>query len=283
MAGLGTSGLAKRSILQPVPFGVRLSAKEMDFVCGCFIIPIAVFGIFANLISMFIYTSRIQSSLKINFLWGQEEKQEYKWQSNLPAKRRLDGAFASAWVTRIEQPPMNNFINVLFTGLATFDVVLLLAGTPIFSLMPIANYLKPCYDSELLLTIMALFVTAFYPLAMVAQSCSVWTTIFISFERFVAVCLPFRAKSFNSVNKAKFFLALILLSSLLYNVARFFEYNSNVNDVDFNLHNGCVHSLNFSFCEFFISLCLRSCTGHQCCNASACMPSATLLQFVKDS
>ncbi|CAH1797970.1 unnamed protein product, partial [Owenia fusiformis] len=63
-----------------------------------------------------------------------------------------------------------------------------------------------------------------WPVAMAAQMSSVWLTVFISFDRYYAVCNPFRAKSVCTVKTARIACICITIGCMLYNIPRFFEY-----------------------------------------------------------
>lgn len=58
---------------------------------------------------------------------------------------------------------------------------------------------------------------------MIAQTGSVYLTLCVSIERYVAVCLPLRARSICTFGRARCFVALIGVFALLYNVTRFLE------------------------------------------------------------
>ncbi len=58
---------------------------------------------------------------------------------------------------------------------------------------------------------------------MIAQTGSVYLTLCVSIERYVAVCLPLRARSICTFGRARCFVVLIGLFAVLYNVTRFLE------------------------------------------------------------
>lgn len=72
-------------------------------------------------------------------------------------------------------------INVLLTALSTFDLLLLLTGTPIYSLLGIYSFDR---QPNTLLAL-AYCMTVLYPFSNFAQMGSVWTMTAISIERYV--------------------------------------------------------------------------------------------------
>ena len=62
-----------------------------------------------------------------------------------------------------------------------------------------------------------------YPFALIGQTSSVYVTIAITFERYIAVCLPLRARSLCTYGRARLYILSIVLFSILYNVPRFLE------------------------------------------------------------
>ena len=76
-------------------------------------------------------------------------------------------------------------------------------------------------------------VTPFiYPIAMIAQTSSVYITIVITMERYIVVCLPLESRSICTYTRSKRYVLLVLLISTLYNIPRFFEYEFQVVQVD---------------------------------------------------
>ena len=62
-----------------------------------------------------------------------------------------------------------------------------------------------------------------YPLALISQTASIWTTCLITVERYLAVCHPFRALSLSTRSRAVVSLVLLSGAALLYNLPRFAE------------------------------------------------------------
>lgn len=62
-----------------------------------------------------------------------------------------------------------------------------------------------------------------YPLATVMQTASVYLTMTVSLERYVAVCHPLRARSLCTYGRARIYVIVIVLFSTLYNIPRLWE------------------------------------------------------------
>ena len=66
-----------------------------------------------------------------------------------------------------------------------------------------------------------------YPIAMFAQTSSVYLTVAVTVERWFAVCHPLMARTTNTTSKARKSILLVNLGSIIYNIPRFFEYRYN--------------------------------------------------------
>lgn len=121
----------------------------------------------------------------------------------------------------LSRPQMRSSINYLLVGLARCDTVLIITSILLFGLPAIntqtglletyANYLFPQ------------LAPVVYPLAMIAQTVSVYLTLTVTLERFVAVCHPLRARSLCTYGRARLYVVLIIVFSTIYNLPRFLE------------------------------------------------------------
>lgn len=72
---------------------------------------------------------------------------------------------------------------------------------------------------------------------MIAQTASVYLTLCVSMERYVAVCLPLRARAICTFGRARSYVLLIGLLAFCYNIPRFWEvtwqngYNPEVGNI----------------------------------------------------
>lgn len=62
-----------------------------------------------------------------------------------------------------------------------------------------------------------------WPLVYVAQLCTIWITVLIAFNRYIAICKPFRASMLCTMTKTRTMLGVIIACCVLYNIPRFLE------------------------------------------------------------
>jgi len=62
-----------------------------------------------------------------------------------------------------------------------------------------------------------------YPVGLIAQTGSVYLTLTVTLERYVAVCHPLRARSLCTYGRARIYVLLIVVFAVIYNLPRFFE------------------------------------------------------------
>lgn len=93
----------------------------------------------------------------------------------------------------LSRPQMRSSINYLLIGLARCDTVLIITSILLFgfrSIYPYTGYFF-FYNYYIYPNI----VPYVYPLANIAQTASIYLTLMVSLERYVAVCHPLRAVS----------------------------------------------------------------------------------------
>jgi hypothetical protein len=76
-----------------------------------------------------------------------------------------------------------------------------------------------------------------YSTAMIVQTGSVYLTMAVTLERFVAVCLPFRSRSLCTYGRSRYGVIFVALFSIIYNLPRFWEvqwitYDPRINSTD---------------------------------------------------
>lgn len=116
---------------------------------------------------------------------------------------------------------VSSSINILLSGQAIIDIVLLCIATPLFATMPIYMY----YPSPTTFAAMNTLVVYTYPLSMMAQTATVLTTVVITCERYLAVCRPLKAIIICTTKNAKRSLVVVVIFSIVYNVCRFLEFS----------------------------------------------------------
>jgi hypothetical protein len=65
-----------------------------------------------------------------------------------------------------------------------------------------------------------------YSVGLAAQTASVYLTVAVTIERYLAVCFPFMARSLCTRGRARKAVLFVILFSVAYNATRFFEYRS---------------------------------------------------------
>ena len=68
------------------------------------------------------------------------------------------------------------------------------------------------------------FLPIFHPLMNIAWTGSIFFTVFMTLERFIAVTQPMKSKGLFDLQKVKYQMGLITLFVVIYNIPRFIEY-----------------------------------------------------------
>ena len=89
--------------------------------------------------------------------------------------------------------------------------------------LPAVHTYDPDWFSQYFYDIFPYITPAVYPIGMIAQTGSVYLTICVTLERYVAICLPLKARYLCTFGRAKGCVAGIGLLALLYNIPRFWE------------------------------------------------------------
>ena len=150
----------------------------------------------------------------------------------------------------LSRPQMRQSINLLLVGLASFDSILIVTSILMLGLPAVHDFLfrnsNESYTAPGLEIFQFYFFKVFpfitptvYPIAMIVQTGSVYLTMAVTLERFVAVCLPFRSRSLCTYGRARYGVILIAFFSLVYNLPRFWEvkwetsypYGANVTEI----------------------------------------------------
>nr|XP_053655706.1 FMRFamide receptor-like [Cherax quadricarinatus] len=116
---------------------------------------------------------------------------------------------------------MRSSINCCLMGLTTFDMIVTTTSILMFGLTEIGEYTKTItWYTEGVFQRVTPFV---FPLALIAQTGSVYLTVTVTVERYIAVCRPLRARSLCTYGRAKIYVISVAFFSIIYNFPRFWE------------------------------------------------------------
>lgn len=121
----------------------------------------------------------------------------------------------------LSRPQMRSSVTCLLVGLAAADSMVIVTSVLLFglsALYPATGRLRHYYYR-----VCPLLTPIAFPLALVAQTASVYLTLMVTLERWVAVCHPLRAKALCTSARARWHVLATLLFSLAYNAPRFLE------------------------------------------------------------
>lgn len=121
----------------------------------------------------------------------------------------------------LSRPQMRSSVNCLLVGLAACDTVLILTSVLLFGLTAVFPYtgrLRFYYYH-----ICPNITPYAYPIANAAQTMSVYLTLIVTIERWVAVCHPFRAKALCTSSRARLYVFGTATFAFAYNFPKFFE------------------------------------------------------------
>ncbi|KJH44804.1 7 transmembrane receptor [Dictyocaulus viviparus] len=112
-------------------------------------------------------------------------------------------------------------VNVLLCALSFIDFSLLLLSIPTF----VIPNLDLWSTQQSAVTFLAYVLKLIYPMNLIMQTCSVYTMVMITCERWTAVCRPLQVRVWCTPKKSRLAVLCIFVSAALYNFARFFEYH----------------------------------------------------------
>ncbi|KAL0109321.1 hypothetical protein PUN28_014420 [Cardiocondyla obscurior] len=121
----------------------------------------------------------------------------------------------------LSRPQMKSSINYLLIGLARCDTALIVIAILIYGLPAIYTYSGALFLYKFI--IYPKTIKYLYPLACIAQFVTVYLTLTVTLERYIAVCHPLKARSFCTYGRAQVAVLVIVIVAFIYNLPKFWE------------------------------------------------------------
>lgn len=118
----------------------------------------------------------------------------------------------------LSRPQMKSSINYLLIGLARCDTVLIIIAVLIFGLPAIYTYTGALFDYKFI--VYPKIIRYLYPLSCIAQFVTVYLTLTVTLERYIAVCHPLKARSFCTYGRAQVAVLIIVIVAFIYNLPK---------------------------------------------------------------
>ncbi|XP_011159970.1 FMRFamide receptor isoform X2 [Solenopsis invicta] len=153
----------------------------------------------------------------------------------------------------LSRPQMKSSINYLLIGLARCDTVLIIIAVLIYGLPAIYTYTGALFDYKFI--IYPKTIRYLYPLACIAQFVTVYLTLTVTLERYIAVCHPLKARSFCTYGRAQVAVLVIVIVAFIYNLPKFWEIEVyNERHWKYNITAYCVKPTELRNNEYYITL-----------------------------
>ncbi|KAK3086740.1 hypothetical protein FSP39_022705 [Pinctada imbricata] len=174
---------------------------------------------FSNVSGFDYYTCREANEESVTF-------QFYVWGiiANVIAAYGIAGNIMSIIVLRHRM--MRNSTSYYLISLAVYDIGVLLSMSLFLAIPTI--YLEKGHLADYYYAYMHMHPFC-YPLALLAQTGTIYTTVGFTSERYIAVCHPLKAPNRCTKSRTKRVIILILIFSVVYNIPRFFEFKTVFN------------------------------------------------------
>ncbi|XP_014479693.1 PREDICTED: FMRFamide receptor-like [Dinoponera quadriceps] len=122
----------------------------------------------------------------------------------------------------LSRPQMKSSINFLLIGLASSDNMLIITAILIFGLTGIDTCGITLFYNYSTFVLPKIFKLVFL-LICTARIATVYLTLAVTVERYIAVCHPLKARSFCTYGRARMAVLVITVFSFLYNLPKFWE------------------------------------------------------------
>ncbi|GAB1866427.1 FMRFamide receptor [Camponotus japonicus] len=153
----------------------------------------------------------------------------------------------------LSRPQMKSSINYLLIGLARCDTMLIIIAVLIYGLPAISTYTGLLFDYKFI--IYPKIIRYLYPLACIAQFVTVYLTLTVTLERYIAVCHPLKARSFCTYGRAQVAVVVIVIFAFIYNLPKFWEITVyNERHWKYNITVYCVSPTDLRSNEYYVTL-----------------------------
>ena len=124
-------------------------------------------------------------------------------------------SFAVFWMDKIKTST-----SFLFQGLSMIDSLLLIAVFPIYCIKPFVEYTGQLQGYSIIEPYVLVYGL---PTAYLFQTATIWVTVLVAVNRYIAVCKPYQASRLCTVAQARKQLTIVLIFAMLYNVPKYCE------------------------------------------------------------
>ncbi len=122
----------------------------------------------------------------------------------------------------LSRPQMKSSINTILIALVSCDSLLIITSFLLFTLN-VCRYTGSAAFDFYYYEIYPYILPVVYPVGLMAQTGSAYMTLCVTFERYLVVCWPLKARHLCSVGRAKLAVGIFAFFAVAYNVPRFFE------------------------------------------------------------
>lgn len=139
----------------------------------------------------------------------------------------------------LSRPEMQSNFNFLLISLSICDTTLIISSMLTFGLKNIYESSKPLYFYHYYICPYIYPYT--FALTSAAQTASIYLTLIISFERYVAVCYPLHLKTLCTKRRTKLYIFLCIIFAITFNFLRIWEHQL------VECYNNSFHAIAFSW------------------------------------
>ncbi|XP_011144276.1 FMRFamide receptor [Harpegnathos saltator] len=153
----------------------------------------------------------------------------------------------------LSRPQMKSSINYLLIGLARCDTVLIIVAMLIYGLPAIYTYTGLLFHYKFI--VYPKIIKFLYPFSCMAQIVTVYLTLTVTVERYIAVCHPLKARSFCTYGRAQVAVLVIVVFAFLYNLPKFWEIEVYVEiHWKYNVTVYCITPTEMRSNEYYVTL-----------------------------